>query len=195
PPRSSPWRDSHPGSPPRPPDRRPIDPADLRPGSHVLDRVSGLDGHGHTHPPGRPGGSVGGVGFRVRRSRAGSGIGQRERRVDAVELVFAALITGDDPRSVTAGGSAGVPYTPRAQNSNGSAFAEDITSSAAGAQQGTATCGAAANWLAVCAVFHAAPATAPQPPSTPAGLEATSVASTRVALSWSPSSGSVAGYG
>src|SRR5207245_7645803 len=89
--------------------------------------------------------------------------------VDAGELVFAALITGDDPRSVTPGSSAGVPYTPRAQNSNGSAFAEDITSSAAGAQQGTATFGAAANWLAVCAVFHAAPATAPQSPSTPAG--------------------------
>jgi len=114
--------------------------------------------------------------------------------VDAGELVFAALITGDDPRSVTPGSSAGVPYTPRAQNSNGSAFAEDITSSAAGAQQGTATLGAAANWHAVCAVFHAAPATAPRTPSTPAGLEATSVASTRVALSWSPSTGSVAGY-
>src|SRR6059036_3602706 len=114
--------------------------------------------------------------------------------VDAGELVFAALVTGGDPSSVTPGSSAGVRYTPRAQNSNGSAFAEDITSSAAGAQQGTATLGAAANWIAVCAVFHAAPATAPQPPSTPAGLEATSVASTRVALSWSPSSGSVAGY-
>src|SRR5438876_1492268 len=114
--------------------------------------------------------------------------------VDAGELVFAALITGDDPRSVTPGSSAGVPYTPRAQNSNGSAFAEDITSSAAGAQQGTATLGATANWIAVCAVFHAAPATAPRVPSAPAGLEATSVASTRVALSWSPSSGSVAGY-
>src|SRR5437879_1365588 len=33
--------------------------------------------------------------------------------VDAGELVFAALITGDDPRSVTPGSSAGVPYTPR----------------------------------------------------------------------------------
>ncbi len=114
--------------------------------------------------------------------------------VDAGELVFAALITGDDPRSVTPGSSAGVQYTPRAQNSNGSAFAEDITSSAAGAQQGTATLGAAANWIAVCAVFHAAPTTAPRVPSAPVGLEATSVASTRVALSWSPSGGSVAGY-
>ena len=114
--------------------------------------------------------------------------------VDAGEIVFAGLITGDDPRSVTPGSSAGVRYTARAQNSNGSAFAEDITSSAAGAQQGTATLGASANWHAVCAVFHAAPATAPQTPSTPAGVEATSVASTRVALSWSPSTGSVAGY-
>src|SRR5438552_4316332 len=114
--------------------------------------------------------------------------------VDAGELVFAALITGDDPRSVTPGSSAGVQYTPRAQNSNGSAFAEDITSSAAGAQQGTATLGASTAWYAVCAVFHAASAAPLAPPSTPAGLEATSVASTRVALSWSPSSGSVAGY-
>src|SRR5206468_3321753 len=39
-----------------------------------------------------------------------------------------------------------------------------------------------------------APATPPARPSTPTGLEATSVASTRVALSWSPSTGSVAGY-
>src|SRR3989442_4423188 len=115
--------------------------------------------------------------------------------VDAGELVFAALITGGDPGSDTPGNSSDVPYTPRSQNSNGSSFAEDITSSAAGAQQGTATLGAAANWLAVCAVFHAAPATATQSPSTPVGLQATSVASTPVALSWSPSSGSVAGYG
>src|SRR3989449_2872702 len=114
--------------------------------------------------------------------------------VDAGELVFAALITGGDPGSVTPGSSAGVPYTPRAQNSNGSAFEEDITSSAAGAQQRTATLGAAANRIAVCAVFLSAPTTAPQSPSTPAGLEATSLASTRVALSWSPSTGSVAGY-
>src|SRR5438093_1266061 len=70
----------------------------------------------------------------------------------------------------------------------------DITSSAAGAQQGTATLGASTAWYAVCAVFHAASAAPLAPPSTPAGLEATSVASTRVALSWSPSSGSVAGY-
>src|SRR2546426_1113078 len=114
--------------------------------------------------------------------------------VDAGELVFAALVTGGSPGSVTPGSSAGVPYTPRAQTSNGSAFEEDITSSAAGAQQGTATLGAATDWYAVCAVFHPVPGTPPVPPSTPAGLHATSVASTRVALSWSPSSGSVAGY-
>src|SRR5207247_73443 len=59
--------------------------------------------------------------------------------VGAGELVFAALLTGGAPGSVTPGSSAGVPYTPRAQTSNGSAFEEDITSSAAGAQQGTAT--------------------------------------------------------
>jgi hypothetical protein len=114
--------------------------------------------------------------------------------VDAGELVFAALVTSPAPGSVTPGSSLGVPYTARAQTSNGSAFEEDITSSAAGAQQGTATLGAATDWFAGCAVFHAYPATPPVPPSTPTGLNATSVASTRVALAWSPSTGSVAGY-
>src|SRR6266446_6933250 len=113
---------------------------------------------------------------------------------DAGELVFAALVTGGSPGSVTPGSSLGVPYTARAQTSNGSAFEEDITSSAAGAQQGTATLGAATDWYAVCAVFYPMTTTPPQPPSTPTGLEATSVASTRIALAWSPSAGSVAGY-
>src|SRR5438552_2846280 len=114
--------------------------------------------------------------------------------VGAGELVFAALLSGDSPGSVTPGSSAGVPYTPRAQTSNGSAFEEDITSSAAGAQQGTAALGAATDWYAVCAVFHPHPDAPPVPPSTPTGLEATSVASTRVGLAWPPSTGSVAGY-
>src|SRR5436190_557310 len=114
--------------------------------------------------------------------------------VDAGELVFAALVTGGSPGSVTPGSSLSVPYTARAQTPNGSAFEEDITSSAAGAQQGTATLGAATDWFAGCAVFHAYPATPPVPPSTPTSLNATSVASTRVALAWSPSTGSVAGY-
>ncbi|TMB07235.1 MAG: fibronectin type III domain-containing protein, partial [Deltaproteobacteria bacterium] len=115
--------------------------------------------------------------------------------VDAGELVFAALVTDVSARSVTPGSSQGVRYTARAQNSSVSAFEEDITSSAAGAQHGTATISSsAAEWYAVCAVFHPYPATPPVPPSTPTGLEATSVASTRVALAWSPSSGSVAGY-
>src|SRR5437867_6740208 len=114
--------------------------------------------------------------------------------VDAGELAFAALVTSPAPGSVTPGSSLGVPYTARAQTSNGSAFEEDITSSAAGAQQGTANLGAATDWYAVCAVFHPYPATPPVPPSTPTGLEATSVATTRVAVAWSPSTGSVAGY-
>src|SRR5256884_4026055 len=114
--------------------------------------------------------------------------------VDAGELVFAALVTGGSPGSVTPGSSLGVPYTPRAETANGSAYEEDIASSAAGGQQGTATLASATDWYAVCAVFHALPATPPGAPSTPTGFEATSVASTRVTLSWSPSTGSVAGY-
>src|SRR5256884_6992507 len=92
------------------------------------------------------------------------------------------------------GSSVGGPYTPRAQTANESSFEEDITSSAAGGQHGTATLSSATDWYAVCAVFHPTPATPPVPPSTPTGLEATSVPYTRLALSWSPSTGSVAGY-
>ncbi len=114
--------------------------------------------------------------------------------VDAGELVFAALVASPGAGSITPGRSQGVPYTPRAQTSTGAAFAEDITSSAAGPQQGTATLSSTTDWYAVCAVFHPYPATPPVPPSTPAGLHAVSAASTRIALSWSPSSGSVAGY-
>src|SRR6266566_4799806 len=114
--------------------------------------------------------------------------------VGAGELVFAALITDAAPGSITPGSSQGIPYTPRAQTSSGSAYEEDITASAAGPQHGTATFGNAVEWYAVCAVFHAYPTTPPQRPSVPIGLGATSVASTRVGLSWSPSSGSVAGY-
>src|SRR5437773_2854705 len=110
------------------------------------------------------------------------------------ELVFAALFTDAAPGSVTPGSSNGIPYTPRAQTSSGSVYQEDITASAAGPQHGTATLGNAVEWYAVCAVFRPYPATPPVPPSTPSGLGTSSVASTRVALSWSPSSGSVAGY-
>src|SRR5438132_331178 len=59
--------------------------------------------------------------------------------VDAGELVFAALITSPSNGSVTPGSSQGVPYAARAQTDNGSAYEEDITSSAAGGQDGTAT--------------------------------------------------------
>src|SRR6184192_1471652 len=79
----------------------------------------------------------------------------------AGELVFAALVASPAPGSVTPGSSAGVPYTPRAQTANGSAFEEDITSSAAGTQDGTATLASATDWYAVCAVFHPLPATPP----------------------------------
>src|SRR5437762_2935623 len=114
--------------------------------------------------------------------------------VGAGGLVYAAVVTSPAPGSVTPGSSLGVPYTPRVRPSMRSSYVEDVTSSAAGAQHGTATLASGTDWYAVCAVFHPTPATPPVPPSTPTGLEATSVASTRVALSWSPSTGSVAGY-
>src|SRR5436309_1337970 len=114
--------------------------------------------------------------------------------VDAGELVFAGVLAEANPGTITPGTSQGIQYTRHAQTSNGSDYEEDITSSAAGPQHGTATFTNAVEWSAVCAVFHPSPTTPPVPPSTPGGLASTSVASTRVALSWSPSTGSVAGY-
>ena len=66
---------------------------------------------------------------------------------------------------MTPGSSLGVPYTPRAQTFSGSSYEEDITSSAAGGQHGTATLASATNWYAVCAVFQPYPATPPVPPA------------------------------
>src|SRR5205823_13285010 len=94
------------------------------------------------------------------------------------------------PGSVTPGSSLGVPYVPRAQTANGSSYEEDITSSAAGSQHGTATLASPTDWYAVCAVFHPLPATPPQPPPPPTTLEAPSVAPTPVPPSRSPSPGS-----
>src|SRR5205823_6059416 len=175
--------------PRRPRDARPIDHPDLHRGGGILDRDQVPDGHGHAHRRGCPGVSAGRLVCPVRRPGSGA-----TAAVGAGELVFAALVSGGAAGSVTPGSSLGVPYTPRAQTSNASAYEEDITSSAAGGQHGTATLASSTDWYAVCAVFHPRPATASPQPSAPTGLEATSVASTRVALSWSPSSGGVAGY-
>src|SRR5881398_1529304 len=54
--------------------------------------------------------------------------------VGAGELVFAALVAEANPGTITPGTSQGIRYTRRAQTSNGSDYAEDIASSAAGPQ-------------------------------------------------------------
>jgi len=71
----------------------------------------------------------------------------------AGELVYSALTTGGTPGTVTPGASQGAPFTERASTSNGTAYEQDIVSSTAGAQQGTATLGTATNWYAVVATF------------------------------------------
>ena len=115
----------------------------------------------------------------------------------AGELVVGGILTGGSPGSVTPGSSQGRAYTVRTQTSSGSADLEDILSSSAGAQDARATLGAATDWYAVAAVFHQYGSGNTQPPSTPAGLTATSVTSSSVALSWNASTGGaggVAGY-
>jgi hypothetical protein len=73
--------------------------------------------------------------------------------VPAGELVYSALTTGGNPASVTPGTTQGVAFTARASTSSGSVYQQDVTSAAAGAQQGTATLGTATDWYAVAATF------------------------------------------
>ena len=87
--------------------------------------------------------------------------------VPAGQLVYAAEVTGVSPGAVpTPGSSAGVTYTERASTSSGSAFEEDITSGAAGAQAGTATLAKSTDWYAVVAAFTPASATPSPTPTT-----------------------------
>ena len=111
----------------------------------------------------------------------------------AGELVYAAVITGQPAGSYTPGSSQGISYTTRISADSGSLDESDITSSAAGSQQGTATLSASTDWYAVAATFQPLPANS-SPPTAPTGLSATSVASSRVSLQWSASTGSVQGY-
>lgn len=111
--------------------------------------------------------------------------------VGAGQLVYSAIVTGGSPQSVTPGSSQGAQYVARAGTASGSAYEQDITASNAGSQRGTATLGASTDWYAVAAVFLPASTGDTQPPTTPAGLHATSVASTRVSLAWSASTDNV----
>ena len=126
-----------------------------------------------------------GVGTSVNTGSTGS--------VPAGELVYSAVVTGQPAGGFTPGSSQGVSYTTRVSADSGSLDESDITSSAAGSQQGTATLSGSTDWYAVAATFKPFPPNS-SPPTTPTGLTATSVAANRVSLQWSASTGSVQGY-
>jgi fibronectin type III domain protein len=105
------------------------------------------------------------------------------------ELVYSAIVTGSGPGGVTPG----TGYTVRAQTSSGSSYEQDILSSTAGPQTGTATLGTSADWYAVDATFRVNPNDT-SPPGPPSGLNELSAAASRVALTWSPGSGDLTGY-
>ena len=113
--------------------------------------------------------------------------------VSAGDLVYMAMVAGQPAGTVTPGSSQGISYTKRISANNGEVDEFDITSAQAGTQQGAATLSSSTDWYAVTATFHPFPANS-SPPSAPTGLSATSAASSRVALKWSASSGSVSGY-
>jgi hypothetical protein len=113
--------------------------------------------------------------------------------VPAGDLVYSAVVTGQPPGTFTPGSSQGTPYTTRISADSGSLDEADITSSQAGSQQGTGTLAASTDWYAVAATFEPLPANT-GPPTTPTGLSATSIASSRVALQWSAAGGSTSGY-
>ena len=76
--------------------------------------------------------------------------------VGAGELVVGGILTGGNPGTVTAGSSQGQAFTMRSEAGSNSADLEDITASAAGAQDARATFSSATDWYAVAAVFHQA---------------------------------------
>jgi chitodextrinase len=106
------------------------------------------------------------------------------------ELVYSAALidTPSGTQTITPGSSQGVTFTPRAQTSNISAYEQDITAPASGPQHGPAALGVSADWYAATVVFRQLPAGTTQAPTAPTGLTAPSIASTRVALSWSAAS-------
>ena len=117
--------------------------------------------------------------------------------VGAGELVFGGIITGGSPGTVTPGASQGQTFTMRAQTSGQSANAEDILSSAAGAQDARATFSTATDWYSVVATFHTFGSGNTSPPSVPTGLTDPTDTASAVGLSWNASTdstGTLAGY-
>ncbi len=111
--------------------------------------------------------------------------------VGAGELVVGGIITGGSPGSVTPGSTQGQPFTMRAQTSSGSADLEDVLASTAGTQDARATFGTGTDWYAAAAVFHPYGGGDTQAPTVPTGLQATSVTSSSVGLSWNASTDNV----
>ena len=99
---------------------------------------------------------------------------------------------------MTAGATGGVGYTVRAKTSSGSSFSQDVLAGAAGGQSGTATLARSTDWYAIAAVFRPATTTPAdtQAPSVPTGTQPTTVTTSSIGLSWSPSTDNtaVAGY-
>ena len=117
--------------------------------------------------------------------------------VGAGELVFGGIITGGSPGTVTPGASQGQNFTMLAQTSGQSADAEDILSSAAGAQDARATFSTATDWYSVVATFHTFGSGNTSPPSVPTGLTDPTDTASAVGLSWNASTdstGTLAGY-
>ena len=117
--------------------------------------------------------------------------------VGAGELVFGGIITGGSPGTVTPGASQGQNFTMLAQTSGQSANAEDILSSAAGAQDARATFSSATDWYTVVATFHTFGSGNTTPPTVPTGLTDPTDTASAVGLSWNASTdstGTLAGY-
>ncbi len=114
--------------------------------------------------------------------------------VGAGELVVGGIITGGQPGTVTPGSSQSQPFTMGTKTTSGTADLEYVLSGATGTQDARATFSSAIDWYAGVAVFR--PATI-QPPTVPTGLAQTSDTTSKVGLSWSPSTdstGTLAGY-
>jgi hypothetical protein len=109
--------------------------------------------------------------------------------------VFAAVMTGGSPGTVTAGKSAGVPIVIRSSIASQAVVGADVLSSAAGSQHAAFTLGTATDWYAGAAVFRPPSTGDTTAPTVPAGVTA-GAAGGSVTVRWTAAADAVgvAGY-
>jgi chitodextrinase len=106
-------------------------------------------------------------------------------------LVFAGLLTGGAPGTVTPGRTNGVPLVTRTSIASRAIVAADATLAAPGVQRADFALSAPTDWHAGTAVFRAASVSDTTPPDQPTGVTAIAPRNSPVQVGWLPASDDV----